>query len=122
MNHFCSGIGLLIIVGYCNGIKFSHRIITFQNTAWIFPRNRRTCLYLCPRDFGVFLCQSAFGHKVEHASFSFFVARKPVLYGRIRSEEHTSELQSRPHLVCRLLLEKKNRRCSSSVSTTACPD
>src|SRR5436305_3510965 len=29
--------------------------------------------------------------------------------GRSRSEEHTSELQSRPHLVCRLLLEKKNR-------------
>src|SRR5690554_7668308 len=26
---------------------------------------------------------------------------------RNRSEEHTSELQSRPHLVCRLLLEKK---------------
>src|SRR5690554_7093399 len=26
----------------------------------------------------------------------------------MRSEEHTSELQSRPHLVCRLLLEKKN--------------
>src|SRR3989442_5262812 len=28
----------------------------------------------------------------------------------IRSEEHTSELQSRPHLVCRLLLEKKNTK------------
>src|SRR5690554_4635482 len=28
----------------------------------------------------------------------------------VRSEEHTSELQSRPHLVCRLLLEKKNTR------------
>src|SRR5207253_5884947 len=28
---------------------------------------------------------------------------------RIRSEEHTSELQSRGHLVCRLLLEKKNK-------------
>src|SRR5436305_10914509 len=27
-----------------------------------------------------------------------------------RSEEHTSELQSRPHLVCRLLLEKKKTR------------
>src|SRR3989442_8459355 len=26
-----------------------------------------------------------------------------------RSEEHTSELQSRPHIVCRLLLEKKNQ-------------
>src|SRR5690554_7047020 len=29
---------------------------------------------------------------------------------RIRSEEHTSELQSRPHLVCRLLLEKKKNK------------
>src|SRR5690554_7785696 len=28
----------------------------------------------------------------------------------LRSEEHTSELQSRPHLVCRLLLEKKKKR------------
>src|SRR3989442_8938985 len=35
-----------------------------------------------------------------------------------RSEEHTSELQSRPHLVCRLLLEKKkkNVEVSSSIS------
>src|SRR6266498_5006685 len=31
----------------------------------------------------------------------------PVLFSPARSEEHTSELQSRPHLVCRLLLEKK---------------
>src|SRR3989442_5480585 len=29
---------------------------------------------------------------------------------RCRSEEHTSELQSRPHLVCRLLLEKKKKK------------
>src|SRR6266498_5028457 len=28
----------------------------------------------------------------------------------MRSEEHTSELQSRPHLVCRLLLEKKKNQ------------
>src|SRR5690554_5445669 len=32
------------------------------------------------------------------------------LPGRLRSEEHTSELQSRPHLVCRLLLEKKKKK------------
>src|SRR5690554_7164785 len=31
------------------------------------------------------------------------------VYVRSRSEEHTSELQSRPHLVCRLLLEKKKK-------------
>src|SRR6266498_3458821 len=33
-----------------------------------------------------------------------------------RSEEHTSELQSRPHLVCRLLLETKNRPLHTCVS------
>src|SRR3989442_3196889 len=33
------------------------------------------------------------------------LAQHPSASGR--SEEHTSELQSRPHLVCRLLLEKK---------------
>src|SRR5437899_6926163 len=33
-----------------------------------------------------------------------------LIVGRRRSEEHTSELQSLRHLVCRLLLEKKNRR------------
>src|SRR5690625_6039862 len=33
-----------------------------------------------------------------------------VRAGRPRSEEHTSELQSRGHLVCRLLLEKKKRK------------
>src|SRR2546429_7040780 len=31
-----------------------------------------------------------------------------------RSEEHTSELQSRLHLVCRLLLEKKKQDCLAS--------
>src|SRR2546429_6992023 len=32
-----------------------------------------------------------------------------IVLGSYRSEEHTSELQSRLHLVCRLLLEKKKR-------------
>src|SRR2546428_6906854 len=34
-------------------------------------------------------------------------SRRRALAARVRSEEHTSELQSRLHLVCRLLLEKK---------------
>src|SRR5438067_13546082 len=33
---------------------------------------------------------------------------------RARSEEHTSELQSRFDLVCRLLLEKKKKKCRNS--------
>src|SRR3712207_8367142 len=35
-----------------------------------------------------------------------------------RSEEHTSELQSRQYLVCRLLLEKKNNKPPNSSSLT----
>src|SRR5262245_64163616 len=35
-------------------------------------------------------------------------------WSRYRSEEHTSELQSLRHLVCRLLLEKKKRKITTS--------
>src|SRR3989442_8744088 len=38
-----------------------------------------------------------------------------VLVRAKRSEEHTSELQSRPHLVCRLLLEKKKKNIPGSL-------
>src|SRR5258705_2596268 len=40
--------------------------------------------------------------------------RAPFAMGRERSEEHTSELQSLRHLVCRLLLEKKNKSPDAS--------
>src|SRR2546422_6741338 len=43
---------------------------------------------------------------VLHASSVAF----PQFEEAIRSEEHTSELQSRLHLVCRLLLEKKKKK------------
>src|SRR5690625_6775231 len=43
--------------------------------------------------------------KLQGADVLIEGKRFPVV-GRIRSEEHTSELQSRGHLVCRLLLEK----------------
>src|SRR4051795_13778787 len=39
----------------------------------------------------------------------------------VRSEEHTSELQSHSHLVCRLLLEKKNRAARSGLSKQRAP-
>src|SRR3712207_7802437 len=41
------------------------------------------------------------GHDLDHGG--------PSCGERLRSEEHTSELQSRQYLVCRLLLEKKKR-------------
>src|SRR2546429_7360418 len=39
---------------------------------------------------------------------------------RLRSEEHTSELQSRLHLVCRLLLEKKKKKYSPHLTHREC--
>src|SRR2546429_6176717 len=38
----------------------------------------------------------------------------PTFSGSFRSEEHTSELQSRLHLVCRLLLEKKKNQLNNT--------
>src|SRR5690554_7031697 len=43
---------------------------------------------------------------------------KRILSPPSRSEEHTSELQSRPHLVCRLLLEKKKKPNTNHPETT----
>src|SRR5690554_2566439 len=42
-------------------------------------------------------------------NIGLFCSTPMVALSRNRSEEHTSELQSRPHLVCRLLLEKKKK-------------
>src|SRR3712207_7033923 len=39
---------------------------------------------------------------------------RPLAAPPLRSEEHTSELQSRQYLVCRLLLEKKKKKHSNS--------
>src|SRR2546429_5220148 len=47
--------------------------------------------------------------KSELSIRPLFHQLEPRVKAHVRSEEHTSELQSRLHLVCRLLLEKKNR-------------
>src|SRR5436305_1115716 len=48
------------------------------------------------------------GNTFDYAEMTYLMIPRPFMVERGRSEEHTSELQSRPHLVCRLLLEKKN--------------
>src|SRR5258707_10811865 len=57
----------------------------------------------------------------EHVHLLFLPPYSPELQPaehlwRIRSEEHTSELQSRQYLVCRLLLEKKKRSIMHTLS------
>src|SRR5690606_39540265 len=49
--------------------------------------------------------------RVNHLRSSASSSKRPIRPGRhLRSEEHTSELQSRENLVCRLLLEKKKHK------------
>src|SRR5438045_7152011 len=55
-----------------------------------------------------FIAQSDFGvSDVRHHASRYFM--------NLRSEEHTSELQSLRHLVCRLLLEKKKKERQEDV-------
>src|SRR5690625_5778536 len=60
-----------------------------------------------PEDMPVFpTTASQFNDEGVNRLFAFIIQKMNEKLGR--SEEHTSELQSRGHLVCRLLLEKKN--------------
>src|SRR2546429_3549936 len=54
-------------------------------------------------------------HSIGHAGLPCFPDTHDAVCKGDRSEEHTSELQSRLHLVCRLLLEKKKK-------LTLCPE
>src|SRR2546429_5787292 len=63
-------------------------------------------IFVCPR-------RPAFGCERHQSRGSSSSEPQFVPGCAVRSEEHTSELQSRLHLVCRLLLEKKNQRTST---------
>src|SRR5690348_17710532 len=62
------------------------------------------------------LCEEAGGRMISlhftlgHHDFLLLSGMPDAKVAASRSEEHTSELQSPVHLVCRLLLEKKNNR------------
>jgi hypothetical protein len=49
VNHFGAGVGLLMVVGKRNRIKFAHRVVAHQHTTWVFPGNGRAGFNLCPR-------------------------------------------------------------------------
>src|SRR2546429_888010 len=73
------------------------------------PRNP-DCVYIVPVESDQFRCAC-------DGRLRVYRTRSETGRTRRRSEEHTSELQSRLHLVCRLLLEKKipaKRRCAAS--------
>src|SRR5207253_6815021 len=83
----------------------------------LFARRPPTVLTPHPGEAGRLLASSAREIQKDRLAAATTLAKKSravtVLKGWgsliARSEEHTSELQSRGHLVCRLLLEKKNK-------------
>src|SRR2546427_10313541 len=73
-----------------------------------------TCFWTQKKEEGLAKSFAGIAHRVNiidtpgHVDFTAEVERSMrVLDGAVRSEEHTSELQSQSNLVCRLLLEKK---------------
>src|SRR5947209_16466717 len=90
------------------GCDFSRRTRTASSAddatcAWT-PQRRRTTPATGTLPTGSSSCRS-----IRHASAcrQLIFSAVPRAYRGERSEEHTSELQSRQYLVCRLLLEKK---------------
>src|SRR5258707_2865351 len=63
---------------------------------------------------------------IHHAAPAWRGARRNAhwlakrVIAHARSEEHTSELQSRQYLVCRLLLEKKKKRVAAAEGAVGC--
>src|SRR5690625_6885328 len=94
----------LRILKKCTHIKGNKAI-------WNFVKNK-----IHPEDFSIFnkIRKRDVTLVIYVSEIYFFVS--PFLSRKIgcRSEEHTSELQSRGHLVCRLLLEKKKQNMRRS--------
>src|SRR5437868_14678796 len=70
-----------------------------------FPTRRSSDLLLI-----TIFCSASRTVRSSRASHSLAATRTRATPSRARSEEHTSELQSRFDLVCRLLLEKKKKK------------
>src|SRR5438552_16571742 len=78
----------------------------------MLPRPPRTTLFPYTtlfRSTGTVFLRATISNPDHHFWPGQFVNVRLVLATQKRSEEHTSELQSPDHLVCRLLLEKKKR-------------
>src|SRR3712207_7223148 len=98
------------IIMYCkeHKVTYKSRLAELNIPVWRFYDSKsryaeeQSCVNTSKGDF-IELGQS--GTFIPVPSFTGQSGRKPK-----RSEEHTSELQSRQYLVCRLLLEKKKKK------------
>src|SRR5690554_7335221 len=106
---------LLLILGVSIGLFLAVSI--FSIYVILFYRLPIASIALALTILYVFMQLAAFGYLELITDISSITADKASEFTlgltgflQFRSEEHTSELQSRPHLVCRLLLEKKKTK------------
>ena len=100
-------------------IEFSSKILFKDYPLLISAQTFRQCLLNIEN---LNICKLDIDKIIENCYFNKLHITKDVDLKLTRSEEHTSELQSRPHLVCRLLLEKKNNyiQCSHFIMISTC--
>src|SRR2546422_6942135 len=93
----------------------------FNDTATteIYTLSLHDALPICERSMGTDIQT---GHNFEQILDSLRIGFDELAEAKdVRSEEHTSELQSRLHLVCRLLLEKKkNDNLNGNILSVPC--
>src|SRR2546422_5589385 len=85
----------------------------FRSATELVNHRRTIARFLCAERAPEFLA-AVFVQRHGHAPFAADQADEFLSVNQRRSEEHTSELQSRLHLVCRLLLEKKKQHRTTS--------
>src|ERR1035438_10682009 len=118
VDSFRSGAAFVRFAGYLVGLALIKGIFQY----WM-----RVILIGISRDIEFDLRNDLFAHLIRLSPEYYARTRTDDIMARatndLRSEEHTSELQSLRHLVCRLLLEKKNKKyhCVLRHSLTAYP-
>src|SRR5690625_4482200 len=134
MVYYIAGYGLKIFLSIFGFLKVKHKeklpenegfVIACTHTGWvdilwlgisILPLKIH---YMAKKE----LFESGFLNWLMNALNAFPVDREnpgpSSIKTPVRSEEHTSELQSRGHLVCRLLLEKKKKKKRNKQNATA---
>src|SRR3989338_1348806 len=85
----------LLFIGRDRPVRALPVFGNYRGAKWspVHPKVRRSCARI---------------HRLRPRSSPENASRRVLILPEPRSEEHTSELQSQFHLVCRLLLEKKN--------------
>src|SRR5699024_9742911 len=103
-------IEMLKEIGFCQGIENYSRHITGRKPG----EKPYTLMDFFPDDYLIIIDESHVTVPQVRGMYAGDRSRKASLIDNGRSEEHTSELQSRFDLVCRLLLEKKNSNISKT--------